>query len=189
MKTTRPCERGFSLLETLVAASILTVTLAGLAQLLVVATRANAGARTTTYAALLAQQKMEQLRGLSWGFDLLGLPVADTSTNVADVSAAAPGGKGLTPSPPDALATNAEGYCDFVDRFGRVIGGGTTPPRGTAYIRRWSIEPLPANPSNALVLQVLVGRAGGRASPDTGATGVRVPDEARLVSVRTRKAS
>ena len=189
MNTTGATERGFSLLETLVATSILTVTFAGLAQLLVVTTRANVGARTTTYAALLAQQKMEQLRGLSWGFDLLGLPIVDTSTNVADVSAVAAGGKGLTPSPPDALATNTNGYCDFVDRFGRVVGGGTTPPPGTAYIRRWSIEPLPTNPANALVLQVLVSRAGGRMSPDTSATGVRVPDEARLVSVRTRKAS
>jgi len=189
MNTTRSRERGFSLLETLVAASILTVTLAGLAQLLAVSMRANASARTTTYAALLAQQKMEQLRGLTWGFDLVGLPVADTSTNVAAASAAAPGGKGLAPSPPGSLGTNTDGYCDFVDRFGRVIDGGTTPPRGTVYVRRWSIEPLPANPANALVLQVLVSRAGGRASPDTGPAGVRVPDEARLVSVRTRKAS
>jgi len=188
MHSTRSRERGFSLLETLVATSILTVTLAGLAQLLVASMRVNAAARTTTYAALLAQQKMEQLRGLTWGFDLLGLPVADTWTNVAAASAAAPGGKGLTPSPPGALGTNADGYCDFLDRFGRVIGGGSTLPRGTVYVRRWSIEPLPSNPSNALVLQVLVTRAGGRTSPDTGATGVRVPDEARLVSLRTRKA-
>jgi len=189
MNTARSRERGFSLLETLVATSILTVTLAGLAQLLVASMRVNAAARTTTYAALLAQQKMEQLRGLTWGFDLLGLPVADTSTNLAAASAAAPGGKGLTPSPPGSLATNTAGYCDFVDRFGRVIGGGTTPPGETVYVRRWSIEPLPASPATAMVLQVLVSRAGGRASPDTGASGVRVPDEARLVTVRTRKAS
>jgi prepilin-type N-terminal cleavage/methylation domain-containing protein len=189
METRRRGERGFSLLETLVAASILTVTLAGLAQVLVASMRVNASARTITYAALLAQQKMEQLRGLTWGYDVAGLPVADTSTDLAAASAAAAGGKGLTPSPPNALASNIDGYCDFVDRFGRVSGGGTTPPRGTAYIRRWSIEPLPANPANALVLQVLVSRAGGRAARDTGATGIRVPDEARLVSVRTRKVS
>ena len=30
----------------------------------------------------------------------------------------------------------------------RVIGGGATPPGRTVYVRRWSIEPLPANPAN-----------------------------------------
>jgi type II secretory pathway pseudopilin PulG len=182
-------ERGFSMLETLAATTILTVTLTGLAQLLVVSMRANASARTTTYAALLAQQKMEQLRGLTWGVGLDGSAITDTSTNVAVASAAVPGGSGLTPSPANSLRSSTDGYCDFVDRFGRVIGGGTIPPSGTAYIRRWSIEPLPTSPYNTLVLQVLVSPATGRRSVDTAATGERGPGEARMVSIKTRKVS
>jgi hypothetical protein len=187
MNTSAASERGFSILETLVAATILIVTLAGLAQLFMLSVRANTSAKATSYAALLALQKMEQLRGLTWGFDVQGLPAADTSTNVT-AAAAAGGGTGLTPSPPNALGRNTDGYCDFLDRHGRVIGGGMTPPRDTAYVRRWSIEPLAAHPENTLVLQVFVSRA-GRTWAATDATGVRLPDEARLVSIKTRKVS
>lgn len=144
---------GFSLLEVLVATTIMLVGVAALAQLAVLAARANRTAHTTTVAAVLAQQKMEQLRGL-----------------------------GLSPSPAGALGQNTTGYCDFVDGNGRVLGGGTTPPPGAVYIRRWSVEPLPASPNNTLVLQVLVTR-----SRTSGVT--RLPDDIRLVSVKTRKAS
>src|SRR3982751_2113275 len=90
-------EGGFSLLEVLVASTIMAVALTTLAQLFVMSTNANTGAKTTTYAALLAQQKMEQLRGLAWGFDNLGLPVTDISTNIAVVPEQAAGGTGLAP--------------------------------------------------------------------------------------------
>lgn len=163
-------ERGFSLIETLVAASILTVGVSALAQLLILSTRANASAAATTAAVLLARQKMEELRGLRFGFDLAGNRVSDTS---------------LVASPPGAFGACMEGFCDFVDRFGRPAGGGTAPPRGAAYIRRWSIEALPANPDDTLLLQVRVARAG--AALPSATAGARVPDEARLVSVRTRK--
>jgi len=182
-------EGGFSILEVLVAISIVTVAVAALAQLFALSTRANSSARATTYAAVLAQQKMEQLRGLTWGFDVLGLPTTDTTTDLTVVPEAAAGGKGLSPSPEHSLGTNTEGYCDFVDKFGKPLGGGATPPAGTAYIRRWSVEPLPTNPNNTIVLQVLVAPFPGRNDVDTSSTGVRAPDEARLVSVKTRKAS
>ena len=73
---------GFSLLEVLVATTILTVALVALAELFAISTRANDSARVTTFAAVLAQQKMEQLRALMWGFDALGLPISDTSTDL-----------------------------------------------------------------------------------------------------------
>ena len=182
-------EDGFSILEVLVATTIMTVAVAGLAQMFALATQANASARATTYAAVLAQQKMEQLRSLTWGFDVQGLPITDTTTDATAVSEIAGGGRGLSLSPEHSLGTNTEGYCDFVDTFGRPLGGGTTPPVGTAYIRRWSIEALPTNPNNTIVLQVLVTRAGRRSGADTSKTGARAPDEACLVSVKTRTAS
>ena len=43
----------------------------------------NIAARSTTYATVLAQQKVEELRGLTWGFDTQGLPISDTSSNTA----------------------------------------------------------------------------------------------------------
>jgi prepilin-type N-terminal cleavage/methylation domain-containing protein len=180
---------GFSLIEVLVATTILTVALSALAQLFAIATNANTGAKSTTFAALLAQQKMEQLRGLTWGFDPLGLPLSDTTTNVTVVPETMTGGTGLSPSPAGSLGANTDGYCDFLDKYGKSLGGGTTPPANTMYIRRWSVEPLPTNPNNTLVFQVLVTRSRNRGDADTAASVRRLPDEARIISVKTRKAT
>ena len=182
-------ERGFSLLEVLTATTIMTVALAALAQLFVISTQANASAKTTGYTTVLAQQKMEQLRGLTFGFDSQGLPITDMTsvTTVYPENPTLPSGKGLTPSPPRTLGTNTDGYCDFVDKFGNTLGGGTTPPTGTVYIRRWSIEPIPTNPNNTLVIQVLVTRLNDRGAADQGAV-KRLPEEARMITVKTRKA-
>jgi prepilin-type N-terminal cleavage/methylation domain-containing protein len=181
--------RGFSLLEVLFATTILVVGVAGLAQLFALSTRTNSSARATTFASLLAQEKMEQLRSLTWGFDSLGLPLTDTSTNISSATQNPTGGRGLTPSPVGTLGSNTDGYCDYLDGTGKSLGSGSNPPNGAVYIRRWSIEPLPTNPNNTLVLQVLVTRNRTRGASDT-ATGVnRLPDEARIISVKTRKAS
>ena len=138
-------QRGFSILEVLVATSILTAAIAALAQLFAISTRANVSAKTTTIATVLARQKMEQLRGLTWGFDAIGLPLSDYTTNVAVVPETPTGGTGLTPSPVYSLKSNVPGYCDFLDRSGTSLGGGATEPSGTLFIRRWSIAPLPTN--------------------------------------------
>lgn len=184
----RSCgEGGFSLLEVLVASTIMAVALTTLAQLFVVSTNANHGAKATTYAAVLAEQKMEQLRGLAWGFDNLGLPITDISTNIAKVPEEPAGGTGLAPG--GSVAQNVIGYCDYLDMYGNALGTGITPPAGTVYIRRWSIEPLPTNPNNTLVLQVLVTRLRNRGAADTMTGTGRLPDEARMISVKTRKAT
>jgi len=187
----RAGEGGFSLLEVLCATTILTTALVALAQLFAVSTRANTGARATTFSSVLAQQKMEQLRGLTWGFDSLGLPLTDTATNTTSAAETATGGKGLTPSPAGVLGANTDGYCDFLNGNGLSLGGGAngiTPPAGAVYTRRWSIEPLPTNPNNTLVLQVMTMRHGKRLGTDTTVNTRRLPEEARIVSVKTRKA-
>jgi prepilin-type N-terminal cleavage/methylation domain-containing protein len=181
--------RGFSMLEVLVATTLVTVALAALAQLFAVSTRANNSARTTTYAAILAQQKMEQLRSLTWGFDTLGLPLTDTTTDITVVPERPTGGTGLSPSPPNTLGQNVDGYVDYLDAFGNSLGGGAMPIEGTVYIQRWSVEPLPTNPNNTVVLQVLVTRRRARGAVGTATGMARLPDEARFISVKTRKAS
>lgn len=180
-------EAGFSLTETLVATMLLATALVATAQLFVVATRSNLTAQRSTYAATLAQEKMEQLRGLTWGFDAIGLPESDFSTDLSVEPANPMGGVGLTPSPTDSLSSNTVGYVDYVDRFGNTLGGGTQAPEGTVYVRRWSIEPLPTNPNNTVILQVLVFNLRDRPDVGTGAVLDRGPEEARLVSVKTRK--
>jgi prepilin-type N-terminal cleavage/methylation domain-containing protein len=182
---------GFSLLEVLFATTVLSVALAGLANLFAVATRANGRARATTYAAILAQQKMEQLLNLTYAFDSLGVPRTDLDTDITVVPELPNGGTGLRPSPATALGANTVGYVDYLDANGTSLGGlEANPPPGAVYIRRWSVEPLPINPNNTIVLQVLVTRARHRGAAD-GAIGVvsRLPDEARIVTVKTRKAS
>jgi prepilin-type N-terminal cleavage/methylation domain-containing protein len=184
-------ERGFSLVETLVATTIMAVGLASLAQLFLISTKSNQSARLTTAASVLAQQKMEQLRGLTWGFDMLGLPLSDTTSDLTVVPEQPQGGTGLTPSPDGSLQNNTTGYCDFLDGRGQSLGGGAIVPPNTVYVRRWSIEPLPTNPNNTLILQVMVSRWRARGAADTDLTGSgrRLPDEARVISVKTRKAS
>jgi len=186
-------ESGFSLIEVLAATVVMSVALVGLAQLFALSTSANMTARTNTYAALLAQQKMEQLRGLTWGYDILGLPVSDYASDTSAAAAisgcaVSAGGSatGLSPSPWGTLQQNTAGWVDFVDRNGCVLAGGAAAPAGTVYIRRWSVEPLPSNPNNTLILQVLVTRRTDRGAADADNV-ARMHDEARLMSVKTRK--
>lgn len=181
---------GFSILEVLVATTVMTVALSALAQLFTISTRANTSAKHTTYASVLAGQKMEQLRSLTWGFDTLGLPLSDTTTNITVVPESPTGGKGLSPSPAGALGQNTDGYCDFIDKNGIALGPCSTPDPAAYYVRRWAVEPLPTNPNNTIVLQVLVAQNRSRGTADQTLTTVkRLPDEARIISVKTRKAS
>ena len=180
-------ESGFSLMEVMVATGLLVTALVTLAQLFVISTRSNIGSHNTTYAAVLAEQKLEELRALAWGYDTQGLPLSDTTTNTAVSPETPTGGTGLSPSPSTALQSNTTGYVDYVDSFGNKLGTGVNPPAKAIYTRRWSITPLPTNPNNTLVIQVLVTRNRNRGSADQGAV-LRLPEEARMITVKTRKA-
>jgi hypothetical protein len=150
----------------------------------------NHNARTGSYATALAEQKMEQLRGLTYGFDNIGLPLTDLTTDTTQPTEVPLGasGKGLTPSPGGTLNANTDGWVDYIDQFGNILGSGTSPRMGTVYIRRWSIDPLPTDPNNTIVIQVLVTRSLSRGLADQTGSTDRLKDEARIVSVKTRKA-
>jgi prepilin-type N-terminal cleavage/methylation domain-containing protein len=183
--------RGFSLIEVMIAMGLLTTVSLGVAQVFAMSTRVNLVARGQTSATALAEQKLEQLRGLTWGFDLegLGLPLTDTTTNLA-VAPPTSTGFGLNPSPTDSLEQNTAGYVDYLDLNGTWVGTGATPPGNATYIRRWSIQPLPTNPNNTIVLQVMVTPVASEATRVvTADPRKRALTDALLVTVKTRKAS
>jgi prepilin-type N-terminal cleavage/methylation domain-containing protein len=183
--------RGFSLIEVVVAMGILTVVSLGVAQLFAASTRVNVMARSQTSTTMLAEQKMEQIRSLTWGFDTdgEGLPVSDTTSDLT-VYPTTQDGSGLNPSPTDSLERNTTGFVDFVDAGGAWVGTGSTPPGTAVYVRRWSIQPLPTNPNNTLVIQVLVTpMANEMARLTTSNPRVRMPGDTLLLTVKTRKAS
>jgi hypothetical protein len=166
---------------------MLAVGLTALAQLFAISVKNNSVAKNGTFTSVLASQKIEQLRGLTYGFDVLGLPITDTTTNTTVSPETPTGGTGLAPSPSNTLRQNTDGWVDYVDAYGQALGGGTNVPANTAFIRRWYVEPLPTNPNNTLIIQVLVTRNRNRGAGDEGSV-TRSPEEARLVTVKTRKA-
>lgn len=187
----RSNSRGFTLVEVIIAMGLLTAVSLSVAQLFATSTRANLAARTRTSTTAMAEQKMEQIRSLTWGFDTQGqgLPVSDTSTNLT-VYPLTQTGSGLNPSPSDSLEQNTTGFFDFLDAGGNWVGTGATIPGTAAYVRRWSITPLPTNPNNTLIIQVLVtplsNEQGRVASPFTR---TRMVGDSLLISVKTRKAA
>jgi type II secretory pathway pseudopilin PulG len=187
----RISDAGFSLMETLVSIGILAAVSLGVAQLFTVATQANRNAKMQTSTAILAAQKMEQLKSLTWGFDAtgLGLPLTDTTTNLSNTPPTTDG-RGLNPSPSGSIDSNTPGYVDYLDAHGNWVGNGSQPPETAAYIRRWSIEPLPTNPNNTLVLQVLVTTPKGeqRQKVVDEEKRWRLADDSWIVGVKTRKA-
>ncbi len=130
-------DRGVSLLETLVAVTILLVVLAGLVPLASNAIATTEGqdqvARTVEY----AQDTMEQL---------LSLPYGDTATNTAVFPSNAVGGSGLSVGGSTDPTAAVAGYVDYLDSTGAYLAfAGTTPPSGWAYCRVWRITSPTAN--------------------------------------------
>ena len=149
---------GFSLVEVMIATALLATSLTALAELFAISVSNNTVARNGTFTAVLAAQKMEQLRGIT----------------------------DLAPSTVNTLQANTDGYVDYLDPSGNTLGGGAVIPNNTAYIRRWYIEPLATSPNDTLVLQVLVTRRRTRGAAEAGSV-VRAPEEARLITLKTRK--
>jgi hypothetical protein len=160
----------------------------GVAGLFGVAARATRAARDGTWTVALATQKLEELRGLTWSFDVAtGARISDTTTDLSHDPPTG-GGSGLAASPPAALLANTAGYVDFLDANGRWVGTGATPPAAAVYVRRWRIQPLAADPDDAVVLQVFVGTVTDRAQvAQAGANpAARLSGDTLLTTVRMR---
>ena len=149
--------RGFSLVETLVATTLLTVAIGGLAQLATLAASTNQRARSATVATLLATSKADELLAVPWG----------------DQTALARNDDG-------SLERNVAGFYDLLNHAGVPAGGGRGDVLSdVAYVRRWSVRALADDPGSALVLQVVV------AGEATGAGGPR--NLSRILTIRGRR--
>jgi hypothetical protein len=169
MSIARPWHRrlndeGSTLVETLIATLVLTTGLLTMMDLVRVATSSNVRARSATRAGILAAQKLEQL--LSLDFD----------------ATSAPG------ESPWSLQRNTADFVDHVDGGGAVVGQDVEPPASAVYTRRWSVEQLPAGLGQTMLVQVLVTSVRRRGVADRGSV-VRLPGDARLVAIKTRRAS
>jgi prepilin-type N-terminal cleavage/methylation domain-containing protein len=162
---------GFTLLEVMVALLLFAGAFLAVAQLLSVAARAADQSRAMSIAATLAAQKLEQLRALSWGYDIDGAPLDE-----------------LPFSPPGSLAADAEGFVDYLDDSGIQVGGGPPAPAAAAFARRWSIESDTAiAPVGVLTLKVAVFR---RRMASAGTARVPVWTEVtRVATSRVRRPS
>ena len=116
------------------ATAVLATGVATLGQLAFMAIRATERARTLSFATIVAEAKMEELR-----------------------QAAAASNDALAHSPAGSLESNSAGFCDFLDRYGRTIAVGVDPPPSSVYVRRWSVDGIDMDPTLALI-QVLVTR-------------------------------
>jgi prepilin-type N-terminal cleavage/methylation domain-containing protein len=182
-------DAGFSLVEVLVAMLIITPAAIGAAGLVTVAVAAVRDAGVESTAVVLASQKLEQLRTLEWNADDLGRGGSVTSDMATDLTRdpATRGGAGLSASPAGTLAGNLPGFVDYLDAAGAWMGTGPMPPPRAVFIRRWAVTPLPDDPADTLVLQVLVTNvtrdAGVRHGPGRRA---RLGSEALVTTIRTR---
>jgi prepilin-type N-terminal cleavage/methylation domain-containing protein len=125
-------DKGFSLLETMVALSIVLVVAAGVLPLgaLAFSTSENQG-HLSSRAAEYAQDKLEQLLALSYG---------DSTSDTRVFPAADNGGTGLTIGGSSNPAAFVPKYVDYLDLDGTLLPSPTgAPPAGWYYQRVWQI--------------------------------------------------
>lgn len=179
-------DRGFTLVEVLIAMGILVAAIGALAQLFAVSARAIRMSQRIAVAAMLADNRLEELETLAWTVRPDGSLLDDRATDLSRQPAAA-GGSGLGLSPPGTLDADTPGYVDFLDSAGRWLGASDRAPPGTAFIRRWAVSaPADADGGAAIartrVLEVVVLLAPGTATAGGARRSGRVV--ARAVGVR-----
>src|SRR5687768_10598960 len=116
---------GFSFIEVMIAMMLIMIVALGVGGLFGISIRATHAARNQTSTSTPAEQKMEQLRALTWGFDTAGqnLPVSDNTTDLSVTPPTGTGG-GLNPSPAGTLDANTPGFVDYLDFRGNWLGIG-----------------------------------------------------------------
>jgi prepilin-type N-terminal cleavage/methylation domain-containing protein len=181
--TPNPHDRGFTLVETLVALALFASVVAGAATLAAAAARAALAARLSTSAMALARQKLDAVRALTFAVEESGAPITDGHTNLS-VDPPATGGQGLAPG--GSLSSSVSGFTDFLDRGGRWVAGGTAPPPGAAFVRRWQVGRLAGSGDLTLVARVRVVPIVLGAAPPGMGSGSAAGVDLSLIALRTR---
>lgn len=172
--------RGFSVIEVLIALALLSVAVLGGVQLVVMAIEAMGAARSQSLSAVLASARLEDLRGLTFDFDELGVRSTDVQTDLSTTPRTL-AGTGLATG--GSITANVAGFVDHLDARGGWVGTGPDAPPTAAFTRRWSISPGLAVP-DLLVVEVVVFRVATR---PTAAAGRYLPGSAYMVTVFSRR--
>jgi prepilin-type N-terminal cleavage/methylation domain-containing protein len=173
----RANDRGFTLIESVVAAAVVLTTLAGLLYLFLQGAETAARGRRAPIALAAASSKVDQLLALTWTYDPSGAPLSDLSSDTSRDPPAPSGGTGLSLSPSESLARASPGFVDYTNDAGRSLG--PTLVAGAIFSRRWSIQPVASSAADALRLEVCVVRIAG--------TAVDPPPEVCLGTARVRR--
>jgi type II secretory pathway pseudopilin PulG len=180
---------GFSLAETLVALGVAVSLVATLFPVYWQAIRGTLVAHDQSVGTMIASQRLEQLRSLTYRFAESGGGVWVRTTDLTtDLSGDAPsaGGSGLAPSPATSLLVAAPGFVDYLDSGGRWVGGGPEPPGNAAFVRRWAITPLASAPDDVIVVQVLVAPLAAEVREGPRVDAARRPGDVWLTLLRVR---
>jgi prepilin-type N-terminal cleavage/methylation domain-containing protein len=123
----REGERGFSLIEVMIAILILTIGLLSLAQMMLVATNSNALSGHMTASAALAKEQLELLKA------------APFYTNPADISTGSINPMLQVGGDLDSdMAEGGQDFFQYYDPDGQpLVPNG---PGGAAYVARWQVE-------------------------------------------------
>jgi type II secretory pathway pseudopilin PulG len=162
--TYRSGASGFTLLETVVATSVLVTALAGLAQLFALTARSTQEAGDQGAALAAAQNQIEVLRSLAFSYGPLGEAVTDAALTLCDSA---------------SLEADTAGCADYLDAAGAIVDP-ARDAHGAVWTRRWRVTAIDPWAPEALAIEVCVFRwpANDR-SPVTA--------DACLATVRTRQ--
>ena len=178
---------GFTLIEVLIAATLLITMSIGVAQLFAIGVAAERASRDRTVTAILAAAKIEQLRALTWSYERASVvPRSDQTTDLS-VDPETSGGPGLQDSPRGTLDRNVPPYVDYLDARARWVGTGTTQPRNAVFIRRWAVRRLPADLDRSLAVTVFVTTVARDARRRAGAS-LWNGEDALFATILSRKA-
>lgn len=132
-----PSTRGFTLIETLVASSILITALAGVAQLFIMSAQWSNQAAVSNAALLAAQGKLEELSGATFLYGAAGEPLTDPALQLSSV---------------ESLRDDHPPYVDWLDASGRPV-----PSAAAALLtRRWRITSAGSGAPELIAIEVCV---------------------------------
>lgn len=140
--TRTPAPRGFTLIETLIATGLIVTAVAGLAQLFALSVRFTRDAGQFGVALVGAQDQLERLRSLAFGYGDDGAAITDPS---------------LSPSPPGSLNADLDGHVDWLDD----LGNRRASADGASFVRRWRVSEIGGDEPDAIAIDVCVFRLPG----------------------------